>query len=660
MSVVVIVVPECAYNHAMKSWKQEPKTMLIVAAALLLLLPLLAALQYRWLGRVSDGEREQLKWSLRTTARRFTQDFDHELTLAYTAFFPPSSTQGDDKPGDHAARYERWRATAQHPQLIKSVFLAQLDEDDQLRLHRLNPDTRQFSAEQWPEEMAGLHQKLEEHYRNISRVLSQSSRTQTRETAASIRELLRRPFPPIAEEIPALVISIQKPPVVRGNGEISLRLSSEVVIVMLNLNYIQQEMLPTLAKRYFEGDKEFNFNVVIVPRNDLRKTLYQFGAPLQSPVAAQDLTIADVTAGLFGIRFDEVRTLLRNRTPETEAQKTAATPGQATTPNTSNSATPPRTDQQANAGPINDDNRPWQMLIQHRAGSLDAAVASVRYRNLGISFGILTMLATSVALMMFSARRAQQLAGQQIEFVAGVSHELRTPLSVIRAAGENLADGVIKDSEQIKRYGRLIRDEGRRLTEMVEQVLEFAGTQSGRQQYDLHPASLTELIEHAIVSSQQQIAEGGFEIEKTLSPALPEVLADASALTRAVQNLLSNAMKYSGDSRWIGVKAQPATGGKGTVVQVIVEDHGRGISAEELGQIFEPFYRGKEVTAAQIHGNGLGLSLVKSIVEAHGGKISVKSVPGRGSTFTLSLPTTSGVPSPASGVVASEVSMNPQ
>ncbi len=633
--------------------------MLMVAAALLLLLPLLATLQYRWLGRVSDGEREQLKWSLRATARRFSQDFDHELTLTYAAFSPPLSTQGDDKLSNHTARYERWRATSQHPQLIKSLFLAQLDKNDQLRLSRLNPDSKQFAADQWPEAMAGLHQKLEEHYRNINRLLSQSPRNQNSETDASVRELLRRPFPPIAEEVPALVIPIQNSPVVRGNREISLRPSSGVVIVMLNLNYIQQEMLPALARRYFEGDKEFNFNVIIVPRNELRKTLFQFGPPLQTPVSDQDLLKADVTAGLFGIRFDELRTLLRSRTPETEAQnrRHPAAPGQATTPAASNPPAAQRTDQQANSGPINDDNRPWQMLIKHRTGSLDAAVASVRYRNLGISFGILTMLATSVVLMMFSARHAQQLAGQQIEFVAGVSHELRTPLSVIRAAGENLADGVIKDSEQIKRYGRLIRDEGRRLTEMVEQVLEFAGTQSGRQQYDLHPASLNDLIAHAITASQQQIVEGGFEIEQTIAPALPAVLADAPALTRAVQNLLTNAMKYSGESRWVGVSAQPVSGSNGSQVQIIVEDHGLGISAAELAHVFEPFYRGKEVTTAQIHGNGLGLSLVKTIVEAHGGKISVKSIPGRGSSFTLSLPTASGVQSPASGSVAAEISL---
>ena len=125
------------------------------------------------------------------------------------------------------------------------------------------------------------------------------------------------------------------------------------------------------------------------------------------------------------------------------------------------------------------------MVVKHRAGSLEAAVAATRRRNLAISFGILLLLGASVGFIVLSSRRAQRLATQQMEFVAGVSHELRTPLAVICSAAENLADGVIDNRDQIKRYGGLIRDEGRRLTGMVEQVLEFAGAQSGRKNYEL-------------------------------------------------------------------------------------------------------------------------------------------------------------------------------
>jgi signal transduction histidine kinase len=284
------------------------------------------------------------------------------------------------------------------------------------------------------------------------------------------------------------------------------------------------------------------------------------------------------------------------------------------------------------------DQGAWQLFIKHRAGSLEAAVAGTRRRNLAISFGILLLLGASVGFIVLSSRRAEKLAAQQMEFVAGVSHELRTPLAVICSAAENLADGVIDDAEQIKRYGGLIRSEGRRLAGMVEQVLEFAGAQSERMKYDLRPADLSRVIEDAIAASRLKLDEGGFDVEMNVADDLPAVAADEPALSRAIQNLLSNAMKYGGESRWIGLRAETIKTSTGEEAQITVSDRGLGISPSELPRIFEPFYRGREVAAAQIHGNGLGLSLVKQIIAAHGGRVTVESKPGQGSAFTLHLP----------------------
>jgi two-component system sensor histidine kinase SenX3 len=116
------------------------------------------------------------------------------------------------------------------------------------------------------------------------------------------------------------------------------------------------------------------------------------------------------------------------------------------------------------------------------------------------------------------------------------------------------------------------------------------------------------------------------------------VNADAAALSRAIQNLLNNAMKYSGDSRWIGLSAESVKTSDGDQLQINVSDRGLGIAPSEQDRIFEPFYRGKEVMAAQIHGNGLGLSLVKHIVAAHGGRVNVESKVGQGSQFIVRLP----------------------
>jgi signal transduction histidine kinase len=288
--------------------------------------------------------------------------------------------------------------------------------------------------------------------------------------------------------------------------------------------------------------------------------------------------------------------------------------------------------------PFGGDNRGWELRIRHRAGSLEAAVAKVRRRNLLISSGVLLLLVSSIGLLMLSVRRAKKLAQQQMDFVAGVSHELRTPLAVIDSAGYNLTKGVIKDPQRVAHYGSLIRKETRRLQEMVEQILEFAGVQSGKQKYELQPTNVNQVINDVASSSQPLLAEAGFQLETNVAPDLPAVMADASALGRALQNLLNNAMKYSGENRWIGINAEVVKNGAAKDVQITVADHGIGISAEDQRHIFEPFYRGSEVKAAQIHGNGLGLSLVKNIISAHNGRIRVESTEGQGSTFILTFP----------------------
>ena len=285
-------------------------------------------------------------------------------------------------------------------------------------------------------------------------------------------------------------------------------------------------------------------------------------------------------------------------------------------------------------------NPGWKLVLRHPSGSLESAVSSVRRRNLIVSSSILGVLGASMSLLILSTRRAQRLARQQMEFVATVSHELRTPLAVIRSASENLADGVVRDDEQIKKYGELLRSEGRRLTEMVEQILEFAGIQSGQRGFALRSVAVGPLLQELASSSSSLAEEAGVEIELSVPEDLPPVLGDEPALRGVFQNLLGNAIKYGAQGRWVGVSARKT----GNHVRVTVADRGIGIPAAEQARIFEPFYRATDAVAAQIQGAGLGLSLVQRIVEAHGGQVSVKSAPGQGSEFTVQLPAAGAEP----------------
>jgi len=234
-----------------------------------------------------------------------------------------------------------------------------------------------------------------------------------------------------------------------------------------------------------------------------------------------------------------------------------------------------------------------------------------------------------------STRRAQDLARQQLEFVATVSHELRTPLAVIRSAADNLADGLVYDEARIRQYGQLIRREGLRLTDLVEQILEFAGLQSAQRTMARQPVAVQGLLRDVAAAES---VPAGIAIELDVAENLPPVAGDEAALRRVFQNLIGNAIKYGAEAQWVGVRAC-LTDGR---VEVSVTDRGIGIAAAEQARIFDPFYRAPDVVAAQIQGAGLGLSLVKRIVEAHGGQVTVKSAPGAGSTFTVSLPVLKG------------------
>jgi signal transduction histidine kinase len=604
----------------MKFGSQQSFVSLALITALGVVVVVLAVLQYRWSTQVSDAERERLQTTLQTAMNQFREDLHRELASICSAFDINRAESAEQAEGLYAEHYDNWERTAAHRELVTGVYLWEETQAHHAALFRLNPKAGQFEAVDCPSRFGDLCASM------------------ARKPAAHPNE----PGPPglpfawsLRGEIPALV----HPAFWTGsNGDDpvrAVRRPAGYVVIELNCDFLQKGLLAELARRYFGGPQGLVYQVAVVGGSDRRNQIYLSEAvPLQGILAS-----ADGTLELFGPRHPHPLQPRPEDLPRGEFRFRPENPN-------------PRrllfAERRALAGPprgfgpfvILPDLAAarWELVVRHRAGSLSEVVAGMRRRNLGLSFGVLLVLAASVVMIIVWTERAQKLAKLQMDFVTGVSHELRTPVSVICSAAENLADGVANTTVQVEQYGALIRNEGRRLSEMVEQILLFAAARERRWHYDARPLQIQEIIDSTLADSENLIGASGFTVEKRVAPGLPQVLADPSALGQCLRNLITNALKYGVANRWLGIYAQTGVGVQGDEIQVTVQDRGPGIDPGDLPHVFEPFYRGNSARTSQIHGTGLGLSLVKQITEAMGGRLTVMSAPGQGSSFTLHLP----------------------
>lgn len=228
------------------------------------------------------------------------------------------------------------------------------------------------------------------------------------------------------------------------------------------------------------------------------------------------------------------------------------------------------------------------------------------------------------------------LARLKSDFVSNVSHELRTPLSLIRLYAETLEMGRVTP-EKHHEYFQIIRKESERLSGLINNILDFSRIEAGRKEYDFRETDMRELVHNTLDSYRYQIEQNGFQFEEKIDP-VPPMRIDREAMARSLLNLVNNALKYSQDRKFIGVNLYRSNGS----VKLEVVDHGIGIPTTEQQKIFEKFYRVGDPLVHNTKGSGLGLSLVRHIVEAHGGQILVDSAPGEGSKFTISLPVVPG------------------
>jgi signal transduction histidine kinase len=611
--------PEKNRRRALLSW--------LIVTALFVFCGALGFLQYRWIGEVSVAARERLRGTLQASLNRFSHDFNSEVATATWALVPANSaTDVQDVESALSSHYEEWRNSSRHTRIFSRIAIA-IPQEGGAVLRTLDLNTGRLQKADWPANWSALRNRIDSRIgpdlgqrRSPSDVLSENDDLAFEmplfgsgfgapglPPARSGRPPRQGPpggfNPPGRFGPPDRPATRSAPPDRPPFG----RREAAWVILELNLTYIRESMLPELLQRDLT-----DYQVEILTRSHPPSVIYQSDPEDTKPIA---LT-ADTSLGIFTPPYDS------------RAAGPSGMRGPARGPG---------------AGPGGPNSGPpsgrWEMFVRHRAGSLETVVSRLRWRNLAVTAGVLLLMLASVAALIRYTRHAQKLAQLQMDFVAGVSHELRTPLTVIHTAGYNLQGKMAHNPAQVERYGALIQQESGRLTGLVEQIMRFAGAESGRVIQEPEPLSIESVIQDTMESSRAVMEGAHCVVEQTIEDNLPLILGDPTALKHALQNLLTNAAKYgTKGSNWIGIFASRATDKGRAMVEIRVADRGPGIPEEEQKRIFDPFFRGQRAMQDQVHGTGLGLNLVKKIVEAHGGTIRVKSEPMKGAEFIVRIP----------------------
>ncbi len=276
-------------------------------------------------------------------------------------------------------------------------------------------------------------------------------------------------------------------------------------------------------------------------------------------------------------------------------------------------------------------SRTWSVTVS--AGqdpTLAIAARGARRTLLVVGAGALA-LGLGLVVTVRAGQAAADTAAMRADFVSTVTHGLKTPVSVIRGIGETLIRGRVTTPDKLREYAQLLVNEGHRLSRLIDNMLAYARVADAADVYAFEPQAPADVVDEALKGFQRILSDAGFTPIVSISPALPAIRADRTSLVLALDNLLDNAIRYSGDSRSLAIDVRLA----GAQVEFSVVDRGNGIPASDLARVQRRFARGRSTTG---HGSGLGLSIVSRIATDHGGRLRLESAPGEGTTATIAIP----------------------
>ena len=277
----------------------------------------------------------------------------------------------------------------------------------------------------------------------------------------------------------------------------------------------------------------------------------------------------------------------------------------------------------------------WTIRVSADADSTRTFALRGSDRTIVVTTAAAVALGFGLLLTARALRASADLAKLRCDFVSSVTHELKTPLSTISIVGETLSRGRLQDGTQIREYAQLVDQEAKRLTRLVDNMLAYSRVTDVSEVYSFEPLVVADLIEDVLRGFQAQLAHRDFQVSVDIPADLPPVWADRTALGLVFDNLVDNALRYSGDSRWLAVKARH----DGRDVRIDVLDRGVGIPLDELFTVVRRFVRGRQ---AGLAGSGLGLAIASRVVKDHGGRLRIDSDLAVGTTVHVSLPVTKG------------------
>jgi signal transduction histidine kinase len=286
------------------------------------------------------------------------------------------------------------------------------------------------------------------------------------------------------------------------------------------------------------------------------------------------------------------------------------------------------------AAPYEQHREIWGLRTSYGPHAIGEIVSASTRPQLALMIVLAVAMGLGVFLVAGAAAREVRVAELKSNFVASVSHDLKTPLALIQLFAETLELGRVRTPERAQEYYRIINGESKKLTRLIENILDFSRMEAGLRPYRMEPSDLSESVNKVLARMETQFSQGHFTVNRRVEADLPHILADEGATEQAIENLLANAMKYSGDARTIDVEAKRVNGH----IVVSITDHGVGISRREQGRIFRKFYRVQRELGGGPQGTGLGLAIVDHTMRGHGGFVRVESEPDRGSTFSLHFP----------------------